>query len=488
MNNKYIAKALFCCLLFLAVGCTDDFEEINTNTNLPVNINPGALLLSAAFNLAGDLHLYDWNPGTVINHYNETIQGSETAVYLWDNGTGAGIWNNSYETLTDVVDMQNLAEDLGDNSYAAIALVYRSFIFSILTNSFGDVPFSQAIQALNDDKDFTKFFPAYDQQSEIYPQLLADLRRANDLLDAGGSLLYGGDALYSGDLLKWKKFANSLRLRILTDISNTSYDVRSEMQEIVDNPDRFPIFTSNDDNATYRFGGISPDINGIDGYRDWDFNGRKPSAYFLDTLLESFDDPRIPLWFQPTPATANAEVKVYDGLPHGLIEAEATKFAESNLSRMNEEYFRQKTTPAIFMTYSEVQFILAEAAQRGWITSSETVESFYNAGILASMEQWGADATGYLERDGVPFDGDVNTILQQKYIAMYFTVGLQGWTQYRRTGQPQFPIGPGNANGGRIANRFLYPSIEQTLNGENYNAAISRIGGDDINIKHWWQN
>ncbi len=481
-------KALFCASILMITACTDDFEEINTNTNRPVNINPGALLLNVGFNIAGNMHIHDWFPGTVINHYNENINGSDVAQYLWDGGTGSGLWNNSYRTLTDVVDMENLAADFGDENYKAIALIYRSYLFANLTAAFGDIPFSQAIQASNEELDFTKYFPAYDEQSSIYPALLEDLRAANLMLDESAGLINGGDVLYGGDIAKWKKFANSLRLRLLTDISNSSYDVRSEMQEIVNDPVTFPIFTSNDDNAVYLFGGSNPDVNAIDGYRDWEFNARKPSAFFLDTLLERFNDPRIPIWFQPTPATADADIKVYDGLPHGLSESEASQFPESNLSRLNEEYFRQKTTPCIFMTFAEVQFILAEAVQRGWITTGAGAQELYESGILASMEQWGADPTGYLEQEGVAFDGDVNTILIHKYLAMYFTVGMQGWTQFRRTGQPEFQIGAGNVNGGQIANRFMYPNIEQTLNGANYNAAISRIGGDDINVKHWWQN
>ncbi len=485
---KNLIKILIVSVVVLSTACTDDFEEINTNTGLPVEVNPGALLLNVGFNIAGEMHIHDWGQGIIVNHYNEAIQGSETARYVWDGGTGAGLWNDSYRILTDVVDMYNQAEVAQDPNYQAVAMIYRTYLFSIMVNSFGDIPFSQAIAAFDEDKDFTRFFPTYDEQSSIYPQLISDLETANSMLNVGTGLINGGDVLYGGDIMKWKKFANSLRLRLLTTISNTSFDVSSQMQAIVNDPNTYPIFTSNDDNAIYLFGGTNPDVNQIDGYRDWDFNSRKPSAFFLDSTLERFNDPRIPIWFQPTPATADADVKVYNGLPHGLFEEEATLFAESNLSRMNEEYFRQKTTPCIFMTFSEVQFILAEAAHRGWITPTESVQNLYESGILASMEHWGADATGYLDQEGVAFEDDVNQILLHKYIALYFTVGMEGWTQFRRTGQPEFPVGAGNQNGGQIANRFLYPNFEQTLNGNSYQEAIARIGGDDINNKLWWQN
>jgi len=264
------------------------------------------------------------------------------------------------------------------------------------------------------------------------------------------------------------------------------------MQTMVNDPSTYPIFTSNDDNATYRYSGIEPDLSPIFYVRPWTYILIKPNQFFLDVMnANAVNDPRIPIWFVPTPATDGTANPIWLGLPHGASVQTLIQVDEPDMS-FKTELHHQTTSPFRYMVFAETQFILAEAAQRGWITIGTAAQDLYETGINASMEQWGADPTGYVSQPGVVFDNnnDINKILTQKWIALYYsTGGFDGWNQYRRTGFPNFPTGDGNVNGGLIANRFIYPNAEQTLNAESYQEALSRIGGtDDINAKLWWQN
>ena len=302
-----------------------------------------------------------------------------------------------------------------------------------------------------------------------------------------GIPILGGDLLYEGELVAWRKLANSLRLRYLMRISNKR-DVASDMQQIIDNE---PVFESNEDNAILTFPAQSIATSfPISRSRIGSFDEHRLSQT-SETILKQFGDNRLNTWFQPTD-NPDDNPNLFIGLPNGLSENNASTFngGASNVSRLNEALFFRSpdAVSAAMMQYAELQFIMAEAAQKGWITGDD--KTYYESGITASFEYWQTvqDLDAYLTQQGVAYDGQLETIMQQKWLAS-FMVGLEAWYDFRRTGLPSVIVpGKDNVNNDQVPVRFLYPDREQSLNADNYKQATDAIGGDNINAKGWWEN
>jgi hypothetical protein len=208
----------------------------------------------------------------------------------------------------------------------------------------------------------------------------------------------------------------------------------------------------------------------------------------VERVLKATDDPRMQVWFRDLENPDSTGV--YRGMPNGLSEGAAYDFnggSQANISRLGER-FREQPDGAygVLMSYSEQQFILAEAAQRGLISGDAA--TYYRAGIEASMAFYGVELPdGFYEQERIAFDAarGLEQILEQKWLAS-FMVGFEAWSDWRRTGLPDLDPSVDNVNSDRIPVRFLYPDIEQTLNAANYQAAIQRQGPDDINTRFWW--
>ncbi len=472
-----------CTIAFLGItSCTNDFEEINTNPNQPEQVSSDLLLstvISTLANSAADDG--GWDKGNIVAQLTAKINFTGFDRYNW--GSESGLWNTYYGILPEIsIILDNaMMEDSRNTSYEGIALILRAYVFANLTDNWGDVPYSEAINGIEGN-----FTPTYDTQESIYTGILADLRTAETQLAAGQPIL-GGDVLFNGDLEKWRKFANSLRLRYLMRISGKT-DVSSEMQSILDSG----IFIAiNADNAEMEY----PASTTIDSWpistgRIGGFDEHRMSET-SEAVLKQFNDERLNAWFQPTD-NPDDDPALFVGLTNGLSEDNASTFngGASNVSRINQGFFYDSpnSVKAAIIQAAEVHFIFAEAVQRGLVTGD--AETFYNEGVRFSFEYWNVDqdVATYLAQAGVAYDGQLETIITQKWLAS-FLVGLEGWYDFRRTGFPSVIVpGPDNVNGDRVPVRFLYPDSEQTLNGENYQAAVSRIGGDDINTKGWWEN
>ena len=299
--------------------------------------------------------------------------------------------------------------------------------------------------------------------------------------------IIGGDILYGGDTTKWIKFANSLRLRYLMRTSNRN-DVGAEVQAILDSGN---FIATNADNAVMEY----PATTQIDSWpistgRIGGFDEHRMSET-SEAVLKGFNDNRLAKWFQPTDNPED-DPNLFEGLTNGLSEDNASTFngGANNVSRINQAFFYDSpnAVKAAIIQTAEVHFLFAEAAQRGLITAD--AETLYNDGIRLSFEYWQVeqDFVTYTAQAGVAYDSQLETIITQKWLAS-FLVGLEGWYDFRRTGFPSVIVpGPDNVNGDAVPVRFLYPDSEQTLNGENYQAAVSAFGVDDINTKGWWEN
>lgn len=487
MKNFSIKLGLLLGVLALAPACTKDFDEINTNPNAPVAV-PAALLLPQIQNdMVRTVLDHAWGIGNLVVQQTAKNQFVNEDRYLW--GEINGIWSSVYDNARDLEAIIDQAEANGENNYKGLALVMKSWMFTLVTDAYGDAPYSEATRGK---EGFN--LPKYDTQEDIYNGILADLAEANTLLGSTGEVI-AGDLIYAGDVTKWKKLANSLRIRALMRISSKR-NVGADIAAIVNNPAQTPVFTSDAESAIFKFASASPDQFPLHTTRIGSFNEIRAAKTMMDQLM-AYSDPRMNIFYRPTPETEGTANPVYVGLPNGLDDVSALQYngGPQFQSRIGRLFFEDAVTTqglntarGVVMTYAELQFLLAEAAQKGLISGD--AKAYYESGIQGSFAYYGLSLpAGYLEQACVAYTGTQEEKLEkigiQKWIAAYYQ-GLEAWFDWRRTGFPRLLPAIDNQNGDRIPVRFTYPISEQALNGPNRNEAVNRQGEDDINTKMWY--
>jgi len=487
MKRKSIIL-MMTAVLISATSCDKNFEDINDDPYAILEVTPDLLLPTVIRGSVNQMVNEGWSIGNIVVQHTAKIQFVNEDRYIWGDRTG--IWNTLYGNLRDVYNLRALSEASAFNNYHGVALVMKSWIFSVLTDTYGDVPYSEAIRGKTDDI----HQPVYDPQEQIYAGILADLNWANELLGSTDEAI-NGDILFGGDIMAWRKLANSLQLRYLMRISGKR-DVSADMNRILNDPAQYPIFESNADNATLEYLAEAPNQFPIHTARVGSFDEFRLSKNLGDKLL-AFEDPRIAVFARPTAATTGTANPEYVGVPNGLSDVDALGYngGVQNVSRIGALYYEDAITSrgrsvakGYLMAYPELQFILAEAAQKGIISGD--AEMYYEQGVVAAFEYVDTGMpTDYLSRPGVAFQpaNALQLIGTQKWIALFFT-GLEAWFDWRRTNYPEIEAGPSNQNGDRVPVRFTYPLSEQSHNGENREAAVARQGADDINTKVWWDN
>lgn len=486
MKHIFLKSLIIFGFIALSSGCTKDFDEINSNPNAPTAVNSGLLLPQIQRDMMNSVLGETWGIGNIVIQHTAKNQFVNEDRYLW--GELNSIWNNVYDNMRDVNNIIIQSEANGENNYKGVALVMKSWMFSLATDAYGDVPYSQATNAKGGEN-----YPKYDTQEEIYTGILADLKTASDLLGSSSESV-AGDIIYGGDVDQWKKLANSLRIRALMRISRKR-DVSADLKAIVDNPAAYPVFESTDDNAVYTFKSTSPDQFPLHTSRIGSFNEFRASKTLMDTL-QFLDDPRMPIFFRPTPATEGSANPEYVGIPNGLNDVDALQYNggpqfQSTVGRL---YFEEAVSTqglsiakGVIMTYAELQFLLAEAAEKGLISSD--AKTYYENGVNAAFAFYGLPTpVNYLNRLETAYEGTQQEKLSkigfQKWISLFFQ-GLEAWFDWRRTGIPALTPGVSNQNDNKIPVRFRYPIIEQSLNSGSYNEAVQRQGADDLNTKMW---
>ena len=447
------------------ISC-DSFEDLNTNQNQPEEVSGDFVLPSAIFSLSNFAVNEAYFFGDIISQYTATYEQRAFDEYDW---TSDGSFWVLYDYLQDLNEVERYGVDSNLPNYEAIALILKSYTFSLITDAYGDVPYSEANQALNG-----IVSPVYDTQEAIYTDLFSTLDRANDLIDESGTVT--GDILFNGNMNAWKRFGNSLRIRLLMRISNVE-DVSARLQTIVSDPNTYPLFESTADDAIYRYAGSLPDISpySLGVGREYSYFLGVPTTHFVRELLDN-NDPRIHEWMG-----VNADAGQYVGVEPGLNLSEVGR--PNEFASKDTTFFRESDKIAgIFMTYSELNFILSEAAHRNLISGSAA--DFYDVGVTASFQQWGVDMPADFLSTEAPFSEE--NLFAQKWLALYHT-GTEAWFDWKRTGQPSFiQAGSGTRNGGLVPVRLMYPALEQSVNATNYSTASARIGGDNINSRIWW--
>jgi SusD/RagB-like outer membrane lipoprotein len=489
--------------VMLAAGvaaCNNDkITDLNKNPNSPEDVPAASIFTTAAraatsnwvgnyFNLRGT----EW----VAQHLAESQYPDEDDYKRLQGPQTTGLFDNPYigelEDLRQVIRKGVAANDPG--MYAP-AQILRTWEFSHITNTFGDVPY---FGALSGDSAGANLSPKYDAQKDIYADFFKVLDAASKSLSGASATLGKADPIYSGAPAKWQKFANSIRLRLAMQLVNVDpATAAAQVQAALAAPGG--VFSSNADMALFSWPGDGVYNN------PWSVNfqsrdDHRMSQTLMNIMLAS-NDPRIPIFAQPTVADPTK----YAGMPNGLTQATASPYA--NIASRPGKIFWPTgntagvtggtgvSTPSYLMTYAEVAFLEAEAAARGigGLTAGQAA-GFYNAAITASMNQWGVtDATKistFLADPNVALKtgtAGLTQIATQEWVAL-FTDGTQAWSLWRRTCAP-LTLKPGPfAIINTVPRRFQYSDTEKSVNLGSLNAALTQMGGttDDFTTRMYW--
>jgi hypothetical protein len=480
-------------ILIAALASCKKFEDFQVNPNNPTLADP-ALLLANLERVAFSTISTDASLASRQLVY--TQSSSNAQYYGWQRA------DFSYNNISQTVKMQQEAARVSKQNYRYIGKFFQSYFIIDMTQKFGDIPYSQMMQSIlkNNFSDSSATRPAYDKQQAIYLGALNDLKLASDSLSSSQTAI-GGDIIYNGDIEKWKKLINSFTLRVLMSLSKkeavADLNIQQRFNDIVSNPGKYPLFSSNDDNGRLPYYNITG--NQYPYYND---NSMKTDFYldssFVD-ILQGLKDPRLFVFGQATPSSGLPEddFNAYDGLVGSApLDYNTGKRGNGKASQINRRYAYEPTNePGILMGYSELQFILAEAVVRGWITGS--ADTYYKNGIKASLEfsnfndtYSASDIDAYIDQPAITLQpgSEIEQIITQKYISMFMNTGWQPFYEQRRTGFPTFETaGAGMLNGGKIPKRWMYPTLELNNNAVNVENAIKTQypGGDDINGAMW---
>ncbi|HEY4287778.1 MAG TPA: SusD/RagB family nutrient-binding outer membrane lipoprotein [Puia sp.] len=473
---KTIYNLILGGLLLGTASCKKELANINKNPNATENPQP-EYLLTAAEKLTADAYWgvdNNLNSSLLFIQHWAKIQYTDPDRYIFNNVSFTSLWSQLYgQSITDLNKVISIGETQQNANYKGVALTLRSWAFQILTDAYGDIPYKQAG---NIDSFLT---PAYDAQKDVYTGLLADLKTAQTLLDPAGPAIQG-DAVYGGSIASWKKFVNALRLRIALRIADQ--DPTLSKQVLTDiQTEGGAYFESNTDLAALVYQD-SPNQNPVsltfDTRQDY-----RISKTIVDKLA-ALNDPRLPIYAQPTDDAPHG----YTGVPNGLLTGDANNLGLSKTSRPGD-YFRAPHAPAVIMSYAEVLFDLSEAVSRGFITGDAA--DLYKKAVLASLDQYGikdATVTGnYLAQAAVVYDPTnyKKSIGDQKWIAL-FGQGLEAFAEWRRLDYPLLAPAVAGTLGGKMPLRFIYPGSEQSLNGASYKQAVQQQGPDLLTTKLWF--
>ena len=495
--KKYIKKLSVACMaaavMSTTVGCTDSFKEINTDPDNAIEVPNGSLLAYVQYYTSACF--YDrWfaldEPMTFCGYVSKQSYIDESR-YQYRTGVQDSNWSYIYRTMNNIMDIQGRATE--SPNLMNVAKVMEVHVMQIATDRWRDVPYSDAIKM-----DEGVLNPTYDTQEQIYPALLAKLKEAADGFAEGGGDSLNGDLLFGGDVVKWQKYCNSMRLRLAIRISGVDAALaKSTIEEVLGNPEKYPIMEDNDDNAFFYWQGS--DSNYYEPVADA-YRTRKTEFVASDVMVDYMNtnkDPRIGVYFTPTPSSQIEGDEDYtDGTPvyRGYTIGAKDNAVAKLYSVWGYRYGQDLGGFSPWMRVAEVYFHIAEAKMLGYNVGNyaATAEEAYNKAVELSLEEnevSDADAAAYLAGAG-KFDGTIKKIWYEEWVAM-FKQGMEGWSLYRRTGTPEtMYIAPGRpaqyANHNVPPLRSPYPSTERTLNSANTAPFDAEVVDNLWGKPMWW--
>jgi len=475
-------KILFILLAFLTVSCSKQkLADLNKDVKNPTDV-PGNTLFSNAEKSLSD---QDVSLNVNVNDFDlwsqyltETTYTDEANYNIFNRSVPDRAWRVYYHLLIDLKTSDSLIRlekpsfDEGkaaQKNRLAIIDILSCYAWDQMETTWGNIPYSKALNINN-------VLPSYDDALTIHKDLISRVTADIAALDASNGSFGSADLIYGGDVSGWKAFANGLLVKMaiqIADVSSENSLVNSTIQTAMGGT-----FASSTDNAVFKYLAGTPNTNPL--YEDLVLSGRSDyvAANTIINKMETLNDPRLPLYFDQ-----NLGVGTYAGGDYGHSSA------FPNYTHINKSISNNPSFPHPLMTYSEMQFYLAEAAARGIITGDAA--TYYNNAVRASIEFWGgsaADAATYLAQSSVAYDQAnwKERIGTQAWISFYLR-GYTAFTEWRRLDFPVMNEPPSPASGVvTFPFRYPYPSGEQTLNGANYTKAASAIGGDKMSTKLYW--
>lgn len=529
MNNKIHLIKILPVLLGLSLfwGCDTWESDLNIDPNVPstggqstatYDFEPGEFMHDMIYKVVGGWDYIHFNVAAAVCEYHgKTISLSQgnrhQAWHAFDDGKNGGPWVSGYSAVRYILSMRDAAKKINDLEYQAVADIWECYDFFNLTLLYGDIPYSQSV--IND----APLTPVYDKQEDVYFTLISKLKAAGLSINPTAQIDANTDLIFYGDMGKWKKFANTLLIRYAMYMSDAAPDsAKALLNEIINNPEKYPIMESNADNASFNY-------DGVQYYSTYyELSSAKLdetpfSNVFIERLV-SLNDPRLPRYAKPalmahTDSTknvlpSNKGIDKYAGHIYGITTDNAYASAWNNGSNYASklgEYFRTEddkgtatiacaTVPLSLATYSEMLFFLAEATEKGWLTSGLTAGEYYKAAVVASFDQYnagftstnylnafGEDALGsaddYLAQPQVTYEGGrdkLTLIAEQKWLASYLMM-FEPYFDHRRTMLPKWRASSGAAaynstgSGTKFPSRAAYPNSESSTNKTNVDNA-----------------
>ena len=502
---KKIAIILFsACGLIGLNACDAGFDELNVNKTAAIAINPVFALNNAVINTTPPSPTVQYEMGIVQQMISPNSGVLAGANFNQDNRDYTqATWQRYYRSvIRNTYDVIATTKDPSRTNLVNMAKILQSYAFLVLTDTYGDIPYTEAGKGYTDQK----VYPKYDKQQAVYAGIIKDISDAVAALDASKTR-ETADVLFGGDVAKWKKFGNSLLLRIGMRLSKVD---ATQAQALVSRAFAGGVITTNADNVI-----ILHDANYLNSIGQLlnatEANNFYLAAPFVDHLKKT-NDPRLrsiavryvgaTSGTQQTPARAVIDPAVQIGMPFGFDNSSISgpvktlglasfyDFSQADRTRMNKT-----TARAYLVTASQTNLLLAEAVTRGWVTGN--AKDYFEAGVKTHMAQVSEmDANSVVSSSAVdaylaanPFNS--TTALEQintQYWISCFLNGPEAFANFRRTGFPKLSANPfpGKAIKGDFINRLTYPNSEISVNSVNVKAAIANQGADDLDTKVWW--
>lgn len=552
-QSKYITIIMMACALFFA-SCSDEcMENMNTDPSKAATIDPNAQLTTAQLQTYGDLSMMEIYRNyhyaftqQLMGCWNTTNYGGR---HTLDNNEMSRIWTSFYtQSLKNIIDAQyRTAEDAEKVNINSVLRIYRVYLMSIITDTYGDAPFSEAGLGFLEGK----FNPKYDKQEDIYNAFFLELEDAVNKIDPTKDKVTG-DLIYAGDVTKWQQLANSLRLRFAMRISNVNpTKAQTEFENaLVANGG---VITDASSDALIKYMTIAFSF-GQEAYSDYRGNslsqllfGNDPAnnpsylcSTFFNQLYNSGDprtfkisrcyydglmsatspdnrvditqemiekgiafsprDPGAYSW-EPWPTGYDSDICAELAVNNPSVTATMAREVEPKLANN----FLKSDNPGVVMTSAEVKFLMAEATVKKWNVGSVSAEDLYKQGVRAAIDfltdNYGCTATIDAEFDafiqdkgafGHTDNQKLEAINTQAWI-LHFTNPAECWANVRRSGYPklkspaEYGFGQYLTGGTEIPVRLCYPVLESSYNKKSYNEAIERMGGtDNWHSLLWW--
>lgn len=470
-------RILYILLSVLILGsCTVPFDELNVDPKNPENVPSETLFTNAQKDLGDQVASTNVNLNNFklwAQYWQETTYVDESNYDMTTRGVPDNMWQVWYrDVISDLTNSQQVLagesvipgteqQIANQNAIAELLIIYS---YQHLVDTYGNVPYSQAMQVN------TIKLPAYDDAWTIYQDLVDRIDNALATLDPSSGSYGAADLMYGGDVSKWIKFAYGMKLKM--GIMIADYDAALSQEWVEDAYSN--VMSSNADNCVLAYLGATPNTNPL--YVDLVLSGRQDfvACNTLTDTMNNYNDNRLAQYL-----TTNPDGE-YSGLPPGEVGSYA------NNSKPGEKLI-DPTVPVVLMSYDEMSFYMAEAALRGYSVGG-SAQQHYENGIMASFDYWGAsDADVYMQQNNVAWSTgttpDLEKIARESWLAFY-NRGFVAWTQIRRLDFP-LPLAAAPQDGVYPA-RMTYPVNEQTLNGTNYTQAAAAIGGDDAGTKLFW--